>query len=76
MNPLTNKLETLREIVNEGQSKLLRPDGSEIPNHWAVFHVGELVSLKDYTFKIAYMNDGTIVLEPVKPSEILQNINF
>lgn len=45
---------------------LVRPDGSPVPKHWAIFQVGELVVLKDYTFKIAYMNDGTIVLEPIE----------
>jgi hypothetical protein len=52
------------------QSHLVRPDGSEVPKHWAIFQVGELVVLKDYTFKIVYMNDGTIILEPVGPIEI------
>jgi len=51
------------------RSHLLRPDGSEVPKHWAVFQIGELVALKDYTFKIAYMNDGTIILEPVGPAD-------
>ncbi|MCK9567578.1 hypothetical protein M0R72_01350 [Candidatus Pacearchaeota archaeon] len=52
------------------QSALIRPDGSKVPKHWAIFQVGELVVLKDYTFKIAYMNDGTIILEPVGPIEV------
>ena len=47
--------------------KLLRPDGSEVPKHWAIFKVGELVVIKDYTFKVAYINDGSILFEPVGP---------
>ena len=50
---------------NQGQAKLLRADGPEVPKHWAVFQIGELVVIKDYTFKVAYINDGAILFEPV-----------
>jgi hypothetical protein len=75
MNPETGKLEKLKFDMNaeeqlttklaQLQGKLLRPDGTPVPKHWAVFKVGELVTLKDNTFKVAYMNEGTMVLEPV-----------
>lgn len=48
-------------------STLVRPNGEPIPTHWSIFTVGETVVVKDYTFRIAYMNEGTIVLEPVSP---------
>lgn len=46
---------------------LLRPDGTPVPEHWSVFQVDEHVVVKNYTFKVAYMNEGTLVLEPVGP---------
>lgn len=82
MNPDTNRLEAIKEVFGDKSiigslqqlqglaSKLVRPDGSEVPKHWAIFKVGELVVLKDYTFKIGYMNEGTIILEPVGPIEV------
>lgn len=47
--------------------RLLRPDGTPVPEHWSVFTVGEHVVVKGYTFKAAYLNETTIVLEPVGP---------
>lgn len=70
MNPDTNKLEPLTEDFNikvEAPGRLLRPDGSEVPSHWSVFQVGEQVVVKDYTFKVAYIGEGTLLLEPVAP---------
>ena len=67
MNPDTNRFEVLYFPSKQGQTKLLRPDGSEVPKHWAVFSIGELVVIKDYTFKVAYINDGAILFEPVGP---------
>jgi hypothetical protein len=55
----------------EQRSSLIRPDGSPVPDHWAVFTVGELVTLKNNTFRVAYMNEGTLLLEPVKPTDAL-----
>jgi hypothetical protein len=46
---------------------LLRPDGSAVPAHWAVFTVGEHVVIKDYTFKVAYIGETAILFEPVGP---------
>ena len=83
MNPETNRFEMLHESSDEtpehrrnrealermlkGHSTLVRPDGSPVPAHWPVFTVGELVVLKDYTFKVAHISESTILLEPVKP---------
>jgi hypothetical protein len=68
MNPDTNKLEhlTITDICKDGMMKslILRPNGEEIPKHWAIFSVGEIVVLKEYSFKIAYMNETSILLEP------------
>jgi hypothetical protein len=80
MNPDTNKFEGLFKISAEQQEELLqrtkvelqddidrlrRADGSPVPNHWSVFAVGENVVVKDYTFKIAHIGEGYMVLEPV-----------
>ena len=44
---------------------LIRPDGTPVPKHWSVFTVGDNVVVNNYTFKVAYMNETTLVLEPV-----------
>lgn len=72
MNPDTNELERLRHLWRDlaGLPKtttLLRPNGEPVPKHWSVFRVGEDVVVKDYTFRVAYMNEGTLILEPVGP---------
>jgi hypothetical protein len=55
----------LQQLKNE--SALVRPDGTPVPKHWSVFTVGEHVVVKNYTFRVAYFNETTIVLEPVGP---------
>jgi hypothetical protein len=81
MNPETNKFEKLSEVPKELREamfkqtndlqdkikKLYRPNGEPVPKHWSIFNVGEEVIVKDYTFKIAYMNETTLILEPVAP---------
>ena len=62
MNPDTNKLEFL-EV--DGLGTLFRPNGELVPKHWSVFRVGESVVLKDYTFKVAYIGETSILLEPL-----------
>lgn len=49
------------------EPRLLRPDGSEVPEHWSVFQVGERVVVKNYTFKVGYIGEGTLLLEPAGP---------
>ena len=44
---------------------LLRPDGSPVPKHWSKFAVGEDVVIKDYTFRVAYIGETSILFEPV-----------
>jgi hypothetical protein len=46
---------------------LLRPDGSPVPAHWSTFQLGEHVVIKDYTFKVAYVGESSILFEPVGP---------
>lgn len=62
----------LREVQGlPERSQLVRPDGSDVPSHWAIFTAGELVTVKDQTFTVAYMNECTLMLEPVKPEDAL-----
>lgn len=61
INPDTNKIEPLDFIAGE----LVRPDGSPVPKHWATFRVDELVVIKDYTFRVAYIGESNILFEPV-----------
>lgn len=52
---------------------LVRPNGLPIPAHWAVFQMDELVVLKDYTFRVAYIGESAILLEPVRPEDALRD---
>lgn len=86
MNPETNRFEPLTEeekreqerqyrsiesVLARVQKKLLRPDGTPVPSHWPVFQVGELVVIKNYTFKVAYIGESTLLFEPVSPTDAL-----
>jgi hypothetical protein len=55
------------EIVPPSISLLVKPNGSLIPEHWMMFKVGEIVTIKNYTFKVAYTNESTLLLEPTGP---------
>lgn len=49
---------------------LLRPDGSRIPPT-LLFWRNEQIVLKNYTFRVAYVGDHTLLLEPVGPVPII-----
>jgi hypothetical protein len=83
MNPDTNRFEPLHEASLEETAKhrqnreamermlkgaaLVRPDGSPVPAHWSTFQLGEHVVIKNYTFKVAYVGESSILFEPVGP---------
>lgn len=84
IDPETNKIEFLK-IDPETQKQadndlkkihqhigLLRPDGTPVPKHWSVFKTDELVVVKNYTFRVAHLGESYLVLEPVKPVDILK----
>jgi hypothetical protein len=61
-------------IVDKGENfnpfpktRLVRPDGTPVPEHWSTFKVGENVVIKNYTFKVAYIGETSILFEPVGP---------
>ena len=62
MNTITNFFEPLSAGPLQ---ELLRMNGEPVPKHWCVLEVGETVVIKNYTFKVAYMNEKSLVLEPV-----------
>lgn len=80
MNPDTNKFEELREITKESNQlekmykemsvQLIRPNGEPVPQHWTQFQVGECVVIKNYTFKVAYIGETSILFEPVGIVEV------
>lgn len=85
MNPETNRFEQLvnpedaikspgeiGRMIKRAESTLLRPDGTPVPPHWPVFTVGELVVIKDYTFRVAYIGETAILFEPVRPEDALR----
>jgi hypothetical protein len=49
------------------RNKLVRADGSPVPKHWSIFKVGELVEIKNYTFKVVYIGESNILFEPAGP---------
>ena len=51
----------------EKNTTLLRPDGTPVPKHWTIFAIGEHVVIKNYTFRVAYYNETSILFEPVGP---------
>jgi len=77
MNPDSNRFEHLEEHEGheehndseflESISLLLRPDGTPVPKHWSIFKIGENVVVNNYTFKVAYIGESTLLLEPVSP---------
>ncbi len=60
-------LDDLREALGQATGRLLRPDGTEVPKHWSTFRLGEDVVIKGYTFRVAYIGEATLLLEPVGP---------
>jgi hypothetical protein len=81
MNPETNKFEGLKYLITEKyktddafekalaqvENKLIRPNGESVPKHWSVFAIDEEIVIKDYTFKVVYINESSITFEPVGP---------
>ena len=80
MNPDTGKFESLHEEINkiqnsalvEWKKRVLRPNGDEVPNHWSVFEIDELIVIKNYTFRVKYIGETSILFEPLSPEEILE----
>lgn len=82
MNPNTNRLEPLTEEQREQADKLkkalayadqtrtdrlLRHDGTPVPEHWSIFKVGDHVVVNNYTFEVAHIGESHLLLEPVGP---------
>ncbi len=49
----------------EKATQPVRPNGEPVPAHWPVFKLDEHVVVKGYTFKVAYIGEKTLLLEPV-----------
>jgi hypothetical protein len=60
----TANLGLLRKMVQQ-QTTLFRPNGEPVPQHWVTFQLGEELVIKDYTFKVAYIGETSILFEPV-----------
>jgi hypothetical protein len=89
MNPETNRFEPLTESEEEERknqtqeierrlrqlqrSALVRPDGSPVPDHWGVYTEGELIEIKNHTFKVVHIGEAYLVLEPVGPVVVGQS---
>ena len=53
----------LKRVVMK--QSLLRPNGEPVPEHWTQFQIGECVVIKNYTFRVAYIGETSILFEPV-----------
>lgn len=60
----------MRRALAKSTGKLYRPNGTKVPKHWTILSVGELVVIKDYTFKVAHIGESHLLLEPV-PTTVL-----
>lgn len=65
MNPDTNRFEPLLLRLDASPPKLLRADGTPVPDTWLRFQVGELVVIKEYTFRVGWIGETAILFEPV-----------
>lgn len=70
-NELVKKAIADGRIKDMSSPKLLRPDGSPVPDHWPIFSEGEEISIKGYTFKVKAIGEDYLLFEPVGPLVIL-----
>lgn len=64
----TTTLELLNHIAQQQQSSsLLRPNGEPVPQHWTQFKIGEIITIKNYSFRVAYISETAILFKPVGP---------
>lgn len=67
MQEIQRQLKKADADLLQAAGQLIRPDGSPVPRTWSVFQVGETVVIKDYTFRVAYIGETSILFEPVGP---------
>lgn len=56
---------------NEIHIGLLRPDGTFVPKHWPIFKIDEIVEIKDVSFKVKYIGETALLLEPIKSDDMI-----
>ena len=52
-------------------SGIVQANGKPVPSHWTILKVDEKIVVSNYTFRVAYMNESCVVLEPVSPLDTL-----
>ncbi len=72
LNPESNRIEMGPFL--EGGPQLLQPNGEPVPKTWIRFQVGEVVQLKSWSFKVAYINESSIMLEPYGPLKSVEDL--
>ena len=68
---MAETLAKLRGQAGDFHPGLLRPNGSPVPKTWSLFEMGELIVIKDYTFRVGYIGESAILLEPVGIVEVI-----
>lgn len=63
---LSKRTDRLAEL-SKGTGRLVLADGTPVPAHWPVFRTGELVTVKDYGFRVAHIGAAHLLLEPTGP---------
>lgn len=64
---LTGFESEFKQPLTPESPQLFRPNGKPVPSHWPIFFMGEELVVKNYLFKIAYIGETSILLEPVGP---------
>lgn len=57
----------LKRILDKLEKQQQADQDNTVP-HWSIFRVGEIVVVKGYCFRVAYINETTLVLEPTGPT--------
>jgi len=50
--------------------EIFKPNGKPVPAHWAAFQPNEMLTIKNHSFKVAYIGNDCMVLEPLGVIEI------
>lgn len=65
------RVQNLRDSILEkeiaGLPIIVKPDGSPFPHHMSILKIGDMVPIRGQTFKVAYVGETSVLLEPMGP---------
>jgi hypothetical protein len=59
------------KIITDLKNLIVDQSGNNIPKHQTQFILNELVVIKECTFKIKYIGETSILLEPIKHQDMI-----